>query len=154
MITTTPDNAAKFADWLATRGGLAVWKSQYLGNPGASWTTPATHADGTPATAPHWSTGKTPDEIVTDAADVAVETTKEIRRFRVGLKRGNGFQIELTPAASRRVRAAIDKAKQTAGLKEVWHEFDYTTQEAVIVTVGKSISLAEYLDQCKTNPKT
>ena len=38
----SPETAPKALDWIKTRGGIAVWQSVNLSNPGATWTTPAT----------------------------------------------------------------------------------------------------------------
>jgi hypothetical protein len=38
----SPETAAKALEWIKTRGGLAIWQSVNLSNPGASWSTPAT----------------------------------------------------------------------------------------------------------------
>ncbi len=49
------ENADKFYDWLLHRGGLFIWRSVNLSNPGASWTSPATEKDGvTPYGKPSW----------------------------------------------------------------------------------------------------
>jgi len=37
----TPEHATKMLGWLQTRGGIAVWPSVNLSNPGASWSTGA-----------------------------------------------------------------------------------------------------------------
>jgi hypothetical protein len=56
----SPENAAKFRDWIARRGGVAVWHSINLSNIGASWSTPALREDGTPTPKPTWEADDKP----------------------------------------------------------------------------------------------
>ena len=59
------ENARLFADWIANRGGVAVWRSVNLSNPGASWSTPALTVEGEPTPKPTWQAANTPEKIVT-----------------------------------------------------------------------------------------
>ena len=113
MIECIEDNAEKFRDWIKNRGGVAKWESVNLSNPGASWSTPAQTAEGEPMGKPTWQAGNHPAEIVTDEKDVQVIVPKEVKRFHVGIRRGSqGFSFKLTDAASRRLRNAVEKARQ------------------------------------------
>ena len=132
-FVTTPDVAPKILNWLRTRSGIAVWSSADLGNLGASWTTPATHADGTPATPPTWQADKTP-RIITNPADVVVSVDREVTRLRITLQHGSGFTIECTPASSRKIRKAVDAAGQGA-----YYLFD--DDEAVIMAPERQMPL-------------
>ena len=132
------DNAPKFAGWIAHRGGVANWHSVNLSNPGASWSSPAKAKDGTPMPKPTWQAGNEP-EVITKAEDIEVFTAKEVKRFRVGIRRA-GFMLKCTDGASRRIRAAVAKAGEGA-----YHELDYSTQEAVIMQTTSLGSLKDWV---------
>ena len=85
-ITTTADNEAKLAEWLWTRGGIAVWSNKDLGSSslGGQQFTPARHADGTAATSPHWSCGNSgPNFIVTSPEAVTIQEWREFGRVKI-----------------------------------------------------------------------
>ena len=135
-----PENAQKFMAWLQTRGGLAIWRSVNLSNPGASWTSPVNAPDGTPVKKPCWEAEETPSRIITDPAEVEVVVEKEVKRFHVAVRRGaNGFMLKCTDASSKKIRRAEEKAGPLA-----WHRFDYETQEAVIFVPDRTVPLLEY----------
>lgn len=138
-----PENAALLLDWLRTRGGIAIWDSVNLANPGQTWTTPIRNADGTPRTEkPHWSAGGI-IRTLTDPAEVEVVVPKEVNRFHVAVRMGgNGLVLKLTDASSRRVRRAVERAEVQHG--NAWYEFDYATQEAVIFVAGEVTPLVEW----------
>jgi hypothetical protein len=110
------DNAARFRDWIANRGGIAVWPSIDLRNAGGSCSTPA---DVT--TSPGWSYASAPNLIVTDPADVGVYTEALFKAVRVSLRRsGNGLSLKLTDASQRKVdalMAACETKHGTASIK-------------------------------------
>ncbi len=156
------DNAPKFADWITSRGGVAVWKSVDLSNPGASWSSPAmdgcavcgtdkgrlTCKCGGTAFVPHpkptWRADDKPD-IITDPADIEVYQATEVKRFRIGIRRGSqGLSLKVTDAGSRRIRAEVAKAGEGA-----YHEFDYDTQEAVIMKTTSLGSLKDWMEKNK-----
>lgn len=133
-------NAATFWKWLKTRGGLAVWGSVNMSNPGASWTTPALDSEGKATTKPNWQCSETPCRIITDPDEVTVAWDKEVKRFRVGVRMGSqGFMLKVTDGGTRRIRAAVEKAGEGA-----YHVFDYDTQEAVIMAPDKTMTLTEW----------
>ncbi len=137
----TVENAEKIAFWLETRGGIAVWRSINLSNPGASWTTPAKNADGTSVTKPTWEVGNEPERIIMDLAEVLVSKDVEVKRFRVGIRLGSqGLSYKVTDGGSRRIRSAVAKAGEGA-----YHLFDYSSQEAVIMKPDSQIPLLEFL---------
>jgi len=136
-----PENAARMMDWIANRGGVAIWESVNLANLGTSWSTPATHADGSAATKPTWQSNNQPARIIIDPADIEVVTRREVKRFRVGVRIGaQGMTAKVTDGGTRKIRAAVEKAGDGAS-----YAFDYQTQEAVITVPGERVSLVEYL---------
>ena len=117
MTTTTEklsvslENAPKFADWLANRGGLLVWQSHDLSNPGQSCTTPAL-TDGKPTTSPHWRYTANPARHITSAEDIVVYVPRVVREIVVKLQvRGQyGQKLQLTTGSSNRLRRALASA--------------------------------------------
>jgi hypothetical protein len=67
----TADNAAKVWDWLQTRGGIAVWQSELIGDCSSGMTTPRFDKHGAPGTSPHWRCPG-PPLLITDTAEVVV----------------------------------------------------------------------------------
>lgn len=126
-----PENAPRFRDWIANRGGVAVWRSHDLSDPAKSFSTPARTVDGHPTPRPTWKVGSEPERIITSEAEVDVITWRELKRFRIAVRRGGqGLVLKLTDASSRRLWREIDKA--SAGGRESSYYFDYDAQEAVI----------------------
>ena len=121
---TVPDCRERFTLWIKTRKGVQVWRNQDPSNPGAGQM--FTPADRTEEGPPHWAFRKA--EVIKDLGRFRfIKEMKELKRFRVALRRGaQGLKIKLTDASSRKVRAACDKVKDS----RYW--FDYETQEAVI----------------------
>jgi hypothetical protein len=137
----TAENAEKIAFWLKERGGIFVWKSVNLSNPGASWTTPATNADGSPVTKPTWEAESVPSRHIDSADEIVVSKDVEVKRFRVGIRLGGqGLSYKVTDGGSRRIRSAVAKAGEGA-----YHLFDYSSQEAVILKPESQIPLPEFL---------
>lgn len=135
------ENAAKIADWLSERGGIAIWNSINLGNPGASWTTPAFTAEGAPTSKPDWQADSQPARIITNAAEIIVSRDVEVCRFRVGIRRSsNGLSLKVTDGGTRRIRAAVIREGDGA-----YHIFDYERQEAVIFRPASQVSLDVWL---------
>lgn len=125
----TAENAQRFWDWLTTRGGLAIWGSVNLSNPGLTWTAPHLDPQGLPKDKPNWQCGSSPIRIITDPSEVLVSVDTEVKRFHVALRRGSqGLTMKLTDASSARVIKATEKAGEGA-----YYVFDYETQEAVIL---------------------
>jgi hypothetical protein len=143
---TTPDNAGKIADWLRTRGGIAIWQAIDFNRLGQTLTTPLNTADGQPHAKPtHW-VDSTPACVITDFADVLISKDVEVSRLKVALRLGsNGLQVKCTDASTRRIRTAIAKAGTGA-----YHEFDYETQEAVIFKPQSQMPLLDYLAMGET----
>ncbi|MBV6343750.1 hypothetical protein [Candidatus Magnetobacterium casense] len=117
QIVSTQD-AAFVARWFQESGGVYLWHSLNLSDPGKTWITPL---DGKK---PHWSASD-PWEI-TDPGVIGVTTYTEVKRFHVALRRGSqGLSLKLTDASCERLRKAMAKAGDGA-----IYEFDYFTQEA------------------------
>jgi ribosomal protein S6 len=137
--TVQAENAEKIWGWLHERGGIAVWTSVNLSNPGAGWTTPARREDGSPTGKPSWQAGDTP-QIITDPADVLVSVDKEVGRFRVAVRMASqGLMTKVSDGGARRIRRAVAKAGEGA-----YHVFDYSTQQAVIMAPEKTMPLTEW----------
>lgn len=137
----SPENAANMLSWIKTRGGIAIWSSVNMSNPGASWSTPYLTKDGSLMLSPTWQAEKNPSRVVTDPGEVVVVTPRVVKRFHVAVRVGSqGLQAKLTVASSRKVRDAVAKAGDGA-----WYEFDYGEQEAVILVPGETVSLEEWV---------
>jgi hypothetical protein len=135
-----PEMAARMREWFAERGGIAVWSSVNLSNLGSTWTTPARDENGQPFPKPSWESASQPAEIITDPSQVDVVTRREVKRFRVAIRRGaHGFTMKLTDASARKLRASLAKAGPEAA-----YRFDYFSQEAVISVPDKRVPLSEW----------
>lgn len=139
--TVSPENALRFADWLKNRGGIAVWRSVNLSNPGASWSGPANKPDGTPSTKPNWQCAEKPSRIITDFREVIVTTGKVVETFRITLRPGDSMNITLTPGSSRKLRERLAKRGETA-----WHEFGgFDGRDCSILVPDAIVPLDEWL---------
>lgn len=143
IILESPEHAPKLAEWLATRGGIAVWRCQDLGSPliGQETFTPALNQDGTPTTSPHWSFGDSPDRIVADAALVSVRSWTEVARVKVRTK-GNRL--------SRGENSRLESARLKHGADAAWR-LDYNSGsygnpwiEAVIEIPSAPVPLSQF----------
>lgn len=140
----SPENAKQFANWIENRGGLFIWNSADLSNPGMLWTTPARQENGEPTAKQNWRMEGQPARHITSADDVVVQTAKELKRFHVGTKRGGGLSYVLTDAATARVKRELTKARETSGGKDVWYEFDYSDEKnCVIMVADETIPLSK-----------
>lgn len=145
MHEVAPENAAKMLDWIEKRGGVAVWKSVNLSNPGASWSTPALAPDCSPYRKPTWEVSSEPHKVITNPAEIAVVTRKEVKRFHVAIRvSGHGISMKLTSGSSRRVDKEVDRAGEGAS-----YYFDYETQEAVITVPSETVPLLQFLGKTR-----
>jgi hypothetical protein len=143
-----PENALRMFEWIKTRGGIAVWPSVNFSNLGQSWSTPYLKTDGTPMDKPTWQADSKPSRVITDPNDVVVIERKEVKRFRVAIRRGSqGLVMKLTDASTRRVRDWSDKF----GPESSYH-FDYETQECVITMPDTKVPLTEYVEKWLKQP--
>jgi len=149
-INCRPENARKYKEWLASRGGLAVWDSKDFGNLGQSWVTPVNDQAGNPYGPPHWKCGgpgSKPDRIVTNPADVVVVIDREVERFPIKLKQ-DGMMIVLTKQS----RDKVNKAKERIG-KGSYHVFEdgslangllFGSDTCIIMAPEKVVPLMEF----------
>lgn len=145
----TPETAARFADWLATRGGIAVWRSADLSNPSQSWSTPALTPDGAPTPKLSWKMQSAPERIITDINLIRVSVWREVKRMHVAVRLSSqGLAYRLTDASSKRLRETVARISRETG-REVTYAFDYGTQEAVISVEEEAIPLQTWLDAHK-----
>lgn len=138
-VTTSGEHAAKLLDWINTRGGVAVWHSISLSDPGAETFTPAI-TDGKPTGKPHWKFANEPAMVITNPDEIEITKDEEVRRFHISIRQSsNRLFVKLTDASSRKVHAAVEKAGEGA-----YYEFDYTTQECVIMKPISTMPLSQY----------
>jgi hypothetical protein len=135
-------NAQVVYGWIKERGGIAIWRSINLGNPGASWSAPVKSAAGEVYGKPNWQCGNEPERIITDPAEVNVTVGKEAKRFKIRTRLSdNGLTIKLDGRSSERVRRYLEKY-QTED-KETWYEFDGDT---CIIMVDDTVTpLVDYI---------
>ena len=139
-----PHDAELLLKWIKARGGLALWRSVNLFNPGKTWTTPAKAPDGSPMPKQSREMANAPYRIITDPAEVEVHVPKEVKRFRVGVRMGSqGFSLKVTDGGSRRIKREVAKAKEKYG--DAWYESDYSTQDAVILVPDSRLPLEEFV---------
>lgn len=148
MHEVAPENAAKMLDWIENRGGVAVWNSVNLSNPGASWSTPALAPDCSPYRKPTWEASSEPHKVITNPSEIVVVTRKEVKRFHVAV-RASGHVAKLTDASSRRVTREVDRAGEDASFY-----FDYGTQEAVITVPSETVPLLQFLGKTQQMENT
>lgn len=136
----TAENAQQIWGWFQARGGISLWASVDLSDPGRTWTCPLRGPDGEPCKKQNWKMENAPYATITDPTQVVVDVPKEVKRFHVAIRRGSGFmQMVLTDGSTRKVKRAVEKAGEQA-----WYVFDYFTQEAVILVPGETTPLPEY----------
>lgn len=134
------ENARLFMMWIRGRGGVAIWESVNLSNPGASWSTPALSKEGKPTTKPTWEAANEPAKIVTDPAKIKVAVPKEVQRFRVAARASaRGFSTKLTAGDKRRIQKALTKHGEGA-----FFRFSYGTLDAVIYVPDAEVPLDVY----------
>jgi hypothetical protein len=132
MIRIDTKHAEKISSWIDA-GGVRVWDSVNLSNPGLRWFTPHD------SDKPNWQASHE-STLVTDSLEFEVATFREVKRFYVAIRPGaQGFTIKLTDGATRKVNRALANAGDGAT-----HEFDYLTQEAVILVPDSIISLSDW----------
>lgn len=149
MHAIDTSDAATIADWLKNRGGILIWDSADLSDPGASWTTPALNADGTPVGKPTWKARDKPTRHITSPDDVEVVTPREIKRFHVGVRPSSGLSLKVTDGGSRKIRNEVEKAAVKYG--DAWYEFDYESYDnAVIVVADRKVPLKEWINNAQS----
>jgi len=148
-IETNQHQAPQLLKWLLARRGLALWTSANLSNSGITWTTPARDKNGKPMPKQSWQMNNTPHIIVESSDNVTVFIEKEVKRFRIGIRKsGNGLSMKCTDGATRRIYKELKKAGKNSS-----YFFDYETQEAVIAKPSNSMTLTEWDKSCLENMK-
>lgn len=142
LLTCVPDNAERFALWLRGRGGIALWKSENLSNPGASWCTPALTEEGTDYPKPNWQTNANPALVVCEPEQVGVEIPAEFKRLKIHLVQ-RGMKVVLTDASTRKVTLALEAAGDGAF-------YTFEDDEAIIWRIIGTVGLSEWLEAMST----
>lgn len=140
-LQVSEKNAHQIKEWLATRGGVFVWESVNLSNPGATCTTPATTVDGKPTLSPYYEYASTPKKHITSIDQCEVCIDKEVKRFKVGVRQcKNGLSLKVTDAGSCRIRKEVEQAGIGA-----YYVFDYGAEKnCIIFAPEKVVPLSEY----------
>ena len=119
--------------WLK-EGRVLYWPNVDLSMAGGYFL--SKEAEGT--SPPHWRAARQPEASIFSVTAFEVVTRKEVKRFRVALRRGRqGLVVKLTDKSSERLRREVDKAQGS-------YYFDYSTQEAVITVRDKCVPLNEW----------
>lgn len=115
-VSCAPESAPKLADWIANRGGVAVWKSINLSNPGAEWMTPSLDAAGNRTPKPTWQAGNEPDRVVAHTDRVGVMTVAYYKRVRVALRlSGSGLSLKLTDHSQHTLDRVMAECREKHG---------------------------------------
>lgn len=125
-----PGVRAKFEEWIATRGGVKVWKNVNLSDPGAGNIFTPAYQTGTSDSYPKPSWRVDDGEIVDNIGRFRFATDfKELKRIRVSLCRGDGLMYCLTDASQRKVDRALAEARVLYGDNVIYRKdgglFDY-----------------------------
>lgn len=111
-IEVTTEDLPRILDWIANRGGVAVWSNQDLRSAGSKTFTPAVALDGTPSQRPGWQFAAEPIEIITDPSQVTTYTEHLFKAFPVSLRR-HGMVMKLTDGAQckldREMKLCVEK---------------------------------------------
>ena len=144
------EDVGKIHDWMLHRGGIFIWRSVNLSNPGASWTSPARDSKGKAYTKPNWQCDNVPERHITNLVDVMVSTAKEVKRFHVATRMGgNGLSIKVTDGGTRKIRAEVEKAKEKYR-KPAWYAFDDSAEKnAVILIEDTVVPLSDWIAKSK-----
>jgi hypothetical protein len=139
--------AAQWTNWIASRGGIAVWQTLGPVYPPARCYWPLLSLDGLPCSAPRADVGDTPAEIITDPARVEVVTYRAFERFVVGVRHGaQRLSLRVDEDGRRRIDEALERARRE-GHVDVMHEFDYQTHEVVILVPDVVMTLSTFLSR-------
>ena len=140
--TCAPENAARFREWCAVRGGVAVWRVIDIARAGETVSTPVLTETGEPTPRPRWDIASAPERVY-GIDEIDCDTGREIKRIRISVERGSGLSFALTSASSRRLRNAMDVAPNGA-----WYVFGFDNNDrrvAIIYTPSDRVPLASYV---------
>ena len=101
-IEVSSEELPRILDWIANRGGVAVWSNLDLRSAGSKTFTPACTPEGKPSERPGWQFAAEPLEIITDPAHVTAYTEHLFKAFPVSLRRA-GMVMKLTDGAQRKL---------------------------------------------------
>ena len=117
----------KFTDWIQTRQGVLVWRSQDLSFPRGDMFTPKNGKDGEDyslGAPPHWAY-RLYEHVTGLGRFQFVKSYREVGRCKIALNRQpRGMSIDLTSASSKRVRGKQEKLKQALNVPEVFYRFE------------------------------
>ena len=128
-------------EWIKSRGGVLVWNSISLSNPGAQLLTPYLDSEGkVREQKPAYYTSNTPKHVKS-AEEVAVIIPKVFKRFHVAVRPGaQGFSLKVTDGGTRRIHSYLEKAGEGS-----WYEFDYCNYDnCIIYQKEREMPLSEY----------
>ena len=140
-----PQDAHKILEWMETRGGLALWHTHDLSNPGQTWTCPLRDAAGKYATKPTWSAGQI-HRVIDDVHDAVVEVPKEIGRWRVAVERRGSMYLKCTTTSSRKIK------RFQAAHPGSFYNFDYSVQEVVFFVADSITPIKQWVDAHPKEP--
>lgn len=122
--------------------GMLDNRSINLGNPGATWWTPAESEDGQACQKPSWQAGNS--ELIKNYDNLYVAIDEEVKRLRIHTRvGGNGFMIKLTDSSSKRLTNWLNKLGKQYGSENISYHFEY--DEAVIMRKTSEVRLDEYM---------
>lgn len=123
----TEKQKEKFQDWIATREGILVWRSQDLSFPRGDMFSPKMSQDGSDLAAgepPHWAYRLFAHVRILDRFKF-VKAYREVGRCKIALNsRLSGMTIVLTKPSSERVRKLQSKFKADLNVPEVFYRFE------------------------------
>lgn len=132
-LEVTPENAAKFWEWITKRGGVACWTSLDLSSGGRTVFTPANTEDGKPMGRPHWQYPEKPQRIVTTSFDVIVR---------------EGTRAKTVPRAQ--AQRWVDKLSATASAQgkdsTTWAELR-SDGKVNIMTTKRTVPLMDWISE-------
>lgn len=121
-----PNVKSLFQKWIESRGGVAVWKSVNLSNPGESLAfTPALDQFGIENDNPRWDLRR--QEIITDIKRFSFsKKNTEVKRVKVCTRVGSqGLMLKFTDGTMKRINSAFNKFPGS------FYDIDKFTGEAV-----------------------
>lgn len=125
-------------------GGLALWGSANLSDPGRVAITGRLH-EGQPTAKPHWWCTDQPVRTSVDLADIDVVEDKVEKVVRVHIEMSsNGMMLKCTDASSRKVRAALKKLEDRGISPYYRSAADALGPTIEVLSHRRVCSLAEY----------
>ena len=137
------ESAIKVREWIRDRGGAQVFQSINMSDLGRRMLSPVRDKDGKLNGKPCWSMADKPERILIREDECEVCFDREVKRFRVGIRWGaQGLTLKVTDAGTNKIRAAVEKAGGGA-----YYEFDYSTQEAIIMAPERTVFMEGWDDK-------